>query len=109
MGQQYHLSTTLRKPGVSQSDCVPGCYGCESLSQPHTDVCCGSAHALEEARQMAADWDTLEGIVSEPRFSAVLGRFKQQNVDAVSFSEVVVGFYLNISGHHFGWPIHRPN
>eukprot|EP01044_Picomonas_judraskeda_P018549 COSAG03_NODE_3704_length_1868_cov_1.278123_2_plen_86_part_00 len=63
---------------------------------------CGSAHALKEARQMAADWDTLQGIVREPRFSGVAGRFRQQNVDAVSFSEVIVGFYLNISGHHFG-------
>jgi hypothetical protein len=101
-----------------------------------------SAHALEEARQMASDWDTLEGLVGEPRFSVrknasllshfyiekspdhfcqdrlgtnmgnveeiwrcvqgVAARFKQQNVDALSFAEVIVGFYLNISGHHFG-------
>ena len=32
----------------------------------------------------------------------VAARFKQQNVDALSFAEVIVGFYLNISGHHFG-------
>ena len=60
-----------------------------------------SEHALEEARQMAADWDTLEGLVDAARFGPVQARFRQQNVDAISFSEVIVGFYLNISGHRF--------
>ena len=59
------------------------------------------AAALEEAKQMETDWSSLEGLIHEPRFSAVAARFEQQNVDALSFSEVIVGFYLNISGHHF--------
>ena len=38
---------------------------------------------------------------SAARFGPVQARFRQQNVDAISFSEVIVGFYLNISGHRF--------
>eukprot|EP01043_Picozoa_sp_COSAG02_P000667 COSAG02_NODE_13_length_57813_cov_14.298276_1_plen_77_part_00 len=38
---------------------------------------------------MALGWDTLEGIASEPHFSAAVGRFVQQSVDAVSFSTAI--------------------
>ena len=41
-------------------------------------------------------------MVDESRHSAVAARFKQQNVDALAFSEVIVGFYRNVSetGRH---------
>jgi alpha-glucuronidase len=56
-----------------------------------------SEHALAEARAMGASWDGLEGLVDAERFAAVQGRFRQQNVDALAFSEVIVGYYLNMS------------
>ena len=56
-----------------------------------------SQEARNEAKQHAADWSALEGLVDGARFEAVQARFKQQNVDALAFSQVIVGFYRNIS------------
>ena len=63
-----------------------------------------SEEARDEAEQHARDWDSLEGLVDPVRFAAVQARFKQQNVDALSFSEVIVGYYRNMSdaGPHRG-------
>ena len=46
---------------------------------------------------MGASWDGLEGLVDAERFAAVQGRFRQQNVDALAFSRVIVGYYRNMS------------
>merc|ERR1712113_520701 len=57
--------------------------------------------ALKTVSQMASDWDSLEGLVDTERFKAMQARFRQQSVDALAFSEVIVGYYSNISGR--GW------
>ena len=67
---------------------------------PSRYIAAGHTHALEEAREMATDWDTLVGLVAEPRFSGVQARFRQQNVDALSFSQVIMGYYHNMTR---GW------
>ena len=61
-----------------------------------------SEEARGEAEQYGQDWGQLRGLVDESRHSAVAARFKQQNVDALAFSEVIVGFYRNVSetGRH---------
>ena len=46
-----------------------------------------------EAQQQARDWDSLQGLIDDPRFIAVQARFKQQIVDAKAFSEIIVGYY----------------
>ena len=56
-----------------------------------------SQEARHEAAQHARDWNSLEGRVDSARFVAVQARFKQQNVDALAFSQVIVGYYRNIS------------
>ena len=56
-----------------------------------------SEEARNEAKQQARDWDSLEGLVDNARFAAVQARFKQQNVDALAFSQVIVGYYMNMS------------
>jgi alpha-glucuronidase len=35
--------------------------------------------------------------VDSERFRAVQARFKQQNVDALAFSQIIVGYYRNMS------------
>ena len=56
-----------------------------------------SQEARDEAEQHAHDWNSLLGFVDNVRFAAVQARFKQQNVDALAFSQVIVGYYRNIS------------
>eukprot|EP00927_Polykrikos_kofoidii_P054465 TRINITY_DN48879_c0_g1_i1.p1 TRINITY_DN48879_c0_g1~~TRINITY_DN48879_c0_g1_i1.p1 ORF type:complete len:910 (+),score=68.65 TRINITY_DN48879_c0_g1_i1:61-2790(+) len=55
--------------------------------------------ALREARSMANAWYSLKGLVDEGRFEGVLARFRQQLRDAAVFSEVIMGYYRNISGN----------
>jgi len=57
-----------------------------------------SGEARAEAAAQAASWIALKGLVDEGRLRAVEGRFRQQVVDALAFSEVIVGFYRNSSG-----------
>lgn len=56
-----------------------------------------SQDAVETVASMARDWDTLEMIVDADRFTAVQARFRHQQVDAIAFSAVVVGYYRNLS------------
>jgi alpha-glucuronidase len=56
-----------------------------------------SQEARDEAAQHARGWDSLEGLVDGARFAAVQARFRQQNVDALAFSRVIVGYYRNMS------------
>merc|ERR1711862_892316 len=56
-----------------------------------------SQEARNEANQHARDWNSLEGAIDNERFAAVQARFKQQNVDALAFSEIIVGYYRNIT------------
>jgi len=60
-------------------------------------IAISQSEALDTAGQMAKDWDSLEGLVDQLRFEAVQARFRQQNVDALAFKEVVVGYYANLS------------
>ena len=53
--------------------------------------------AVQEVGEMARDWDSLEGMVDEGRFKAVQARFLQQANDARVFSDVVTGYYANVS------------
>jgi alpha-glucuronidase len=60
-----------------------------------------SDEALASTAQHARLWDALEGVVDRGRWEAVQARFRQQQVDALAFSEVITGYYRNVSeGRH---------
>ena len=67
-----------------------------------------SQEARNEAEQQAQDWNSLEGLVDAARFAAVQARFKQQNVDALAFSEIIVGYYKNVSSESRSAGFHFP-
>jgi alpha-glucuronidase len=60
------------------------------------------AGALDDLRDFLASWDALEAAMlragDEARWAGVKARFEQQMNDAVVFSEVIMGYYRNISG-----------
>ena len=58
----------------------------------------GHAAAVMGAKQLAADWRSLEGLIDTKRFEGVAGRFRQQIHDAGVFANLIVGYYANISG-----------
>ena len=61
------------------------------------------ADALEELKEMAESWNSLEKIMvgeneDEKRFYGVQARFAQQQVDAAVFRDTIIGYYGNLSG-----------
>lgn len=65
-----------------------------------------SRAALNTVYQMAEDWNNLAGLVDSSRFKGVQQRLQQQCVDALSFNQVIIGYYMNISGRK-PWPDSR--
>eukprot|EP01046_Picozoa_sp_COSAG06_P067496 COSAG06_NODE_17524_length_936_cov_1.990442_2_plen_66_part_00 len=57
----------------------------------------GHAEGLAEAKVLAADWESLEGLVDEFRFEGVKARFANQIVDATTFKELLVGYWTNLT------------
>lgn len=57
----------------------------------------GHAAALAEAKTLAADWASLEGLVDAFRFKGVQARFANQIVDATTFKELLVGYWSNLT------------
>ena len=57
----------------------------------------GHAAALAEAKTLAADWASLEGLVDAFRFKGVQARFANQIVDATTFKELLVGYWTNLT------------
>lgn len=49
--------------------------------------------AVADARQMAKEWESLEGMVDAERFHGVRARFAQQVNDAAAMSETIMGQY----------------
>ena len=61
------------------------------------------ADALEDLKEMAESWNSLEKIMVEDshdaaRFYGVQARFAQQQVDAAVFRDTIIGYYGNLSG-----------
>eukprot|EP01045_Picozoa_sp_COSAG04_P000082 COSAG04_NODE_2_length_56781_cov_25.092252_6_plen_347_part_00 len=57
----------------------------------------GHAAALAEAKVLAADWASLEGLVDSFRFEGVKARFANQIVDATTFKELLAGYWTNLT------------
>ena len=58
----------------------------------------GHRDALYAVRALAAAWDGVEAAMAgDARFAGVQARFRQQVNDAAVFSEVITGFYKNLS------------
>jgi alpha-glucuronidase len=70
----------------------------DGVKVPLIDYISNRSHqALNQAKHQAGNWNSLRGLVDTARLEAVQARFKQQNVDALSFNKAIVGYYTNIS------------
>ena len=58
--------------------------------------------AVEQAKDLAAAWDGLEGLVDEERFEGVKARFAQQVRDAGVMRDAIMTQYT--SWYHRRWP-----